>query len=216
MKIQIIRKKRKTLTIRISDKGEVIVSCPLTYSDKDVKKIIEQKQNWINNALIKVNEKFKRNELFYSYSKILFFGKEYNVVFRENSLWIGDRRISNSRSNSNIINILKKWLHEQAKTYLNAFLTQLSTQTGINYKNFSLISARKKWGSCDNHGEIRLNYKLIMLKPEYIQYVCIHELCHIKHLNHSKNFWTTVEKFCSNYKKIREQMKEFSFCLELF
>ena len=95
-------------------------------------------------------------------------------------------------------------------------MTQLSRQIGINYKSFSIISAKKKWGSCDNRGEIRLNYKLIMLKPEYIQYVCIHELCHIKHLDHSKKFWEPVAKFCPNYKKIREEMKEFSFCLELF
>ena len=216
MNIQIIRKKRKTLTIRINENGEVIVSCPLTYSNNDVYKILSKKQNWINNALKNVANKFCKNNEFYSYSKILLFGNEYKINIINNELYAENIKIATLKCNSNVKSLLKKWIYNKAYDYLNNFLKQVSCQIGIKYNKFTLISAKKKWGSCDNYGEIRLNYKLIMLKPECIRYVCVHELCHIKHLNHSNKFWSLVESFCLGYKGIRSEMKQNSFCLELF
>ena len=76
MNIQIIRKKRKTITIKITEKGGVIVSCPTYCSDENIKKIITEKQAWINKTLQKINNKLSSKKDYYSYSKILFLGKK--------------------------------------------------------------------------------------------------------------------------------------------
>lgn len=216
MNIQIIRKKRKTITIRITEKGDIVISCPLAYSDENIKKVISEKQTWIAKTLKKVNNKLDINKDYYNYTKILFMGEAFDVTQQDETLRVGEINIGKIKSNSNIKNLLKNWLKRQAEIKLESFLSQLSKQLGIKYKDLKIISAKKKWGSCDNKSEIRLNYKLVMLNPEYIRYVCIHELCHIKHLNHSAKFWALVEKYCPNYKKIRSEMKKTSFCLELF
>ena len=95
-------------------------------------------------------------------------------------------------------------------------LNEISNKIKIPYKSSKIISARKKWGSCGSNKEIRLNFRLVMLPIDCIDYVCIHELCHIKQMNHSKSFWNLVEKFCPNYKFIKSQISKLSFVLELF
>ena len=216
MNIQINRKKRKTVTIKVTEKGDVIISCPLSYSDESIKNIILEKQPWITATVRKINNKLNKNIDYYNYTKILFMGECFDITKEDGTLRIGGVTICKVKNNSNIESLLKNWIKKQADVQLNIFLQQISTQLGIKYQTCKVISARKKWGSCNSRSEIRLNYKLIMLKQEYIRYVCIHELCHIKHLNHSKKFWELVKKYCQDYKNIRSEMKNFSFCLELF
>lgn len=69
------------------------------------------------------------------------------------------------------------------------------------------------WGSMNNKKEMRLNWKLIILPEKLIEYVIIHELCHIKYLNHSKLFWQEVSKYLPDYKSRRNNLKEYSFIM---
>ena len=65
-----------------------------------------------------------------------------------------------------------------------------------------------KWGVCNiTNKTITLNLELIKLNPKYLIYVIYHELCHLKHPNHSKDFWALVEKYVPNYKQIKKEMK---------
>ncbi|MBO5884338.1 MAG: M48 family metallopeptidase, partial [Clostridia bacterium] len=104
----------------------------------------------------------------------------------------------------------------QANSVILNRLDELSDKYNLVYRSAKIISARKKWGSCDNLRDININFRLVMLSPECIDYVLIHELCHTIYMNHSIKFWREVEKFVPNYEEIKQIIKQNSFTLELF
>jgi hypothetical protein len=63
------------------------------------------------------------------------------------------------------------------------------------------------WGRCSSEGNISMNYKVIAYPKKNIDYVCIHELAHLRHMNHSRDFWALVEKYCPDYRQIRDSMR---------
>lgn len=209
------RSSRKSVAIKITEKGEIFVLCPLKFANKKIDEILQEKSNWIKTALLKLEEKAERYKEFYDYNKVMFLGKIYSVERFTNYVRIGHYRYK-IKKNTSIKNILKKWLTEQANSFILNRLDELSDKYNLVYRSSKIISARKKWGSCDNLRDININFRLVMLPIECIDYVLIHELCHTIHMNHSLKFWREVEKYVPNYEDLKQVMKQNSFTLELF
>jgi predicted metal-dependent hydrolase len=72
----------------------------------------------------------------------------------------------------------------------------------------SIREQKTRWGSCSKKGNLNFNWKLIMSPPWVIDYVVIHEICHLRHLNHSKEYWALVEYYMPEYKSAREWLKK--------
>ena len=79
---------------------------------------------------------------------------------------------------------------------------------GVTYNRITIRCQRTRWGSCSSQGNLNFNCLLVLLPGEIMDSVIVHELCHRKHMNHSKDFWNLVSKYCKDYKKIRKEMKE--------
>lgn len=75
---------------------------------------------------------------------------------------------------------------------------------------------KAKWGSCDSRGLIKINWRILFLRPPLREYILVHELCHLKFLNHSADFWAEVEQFCPSYRKLRKELKDMAFLTELY
>ncbi len=105
---------------------------------------------------------------------------------------------------------LKNWLTIKAKEYLIPCVQALSLETGFAVNKITIRSQRTRWGSCSSKASISLNYKLIFL-PDYLaRYIVIHELCHLKHFNHSKRFWNLVERYEPHYHHCRKQLNKIA------
>ncbi len=76
------------------------------------------------------------------------------------------------------------------------------------YNNISIKDQKTRWGSCSSNRNLNFNYKLLFLKDYLVDYVVVHELCHLKEMNHSKDFWNLVSECIGEYKKIRKELKE--------
>lgn len=87
---------------------------------------------------------------------------------------------------------LRTWLWDRARTWLPARLTEISERIGISYASVRLAAQRTRWGSCSSRGRVSLNVTLLFLPPELVEQVLLHELCHIRHLDHSPSFWALV------------------------
>lgn len=101
----------------------------------------------------------------------------------------------------------KKALKNQ-ENILRERLESISKITRLKYKSSRYGFMKSKWGSCRSDNTITLNYHLLDLPDELVNYVIIHELAHTKHLNHSSQFWELVESFIPDYKLLRKEVKK--------
>jgi predicted metal-dependent hydrolase len=103
--------------------------------------------------------------------------------------------------------IYNLWLRHKAKIYIPKRVQELSKHAGFNYKKITIRSQKTRWGSCSADGRLSFNYRLIRFREKVVDYVIIHELCHLKELNHTKKFWDLVERFCPDYKSLKRELK---------
>lgn len=96
---------------------------------------------------------------------------------------------------------------KQAEKELSVRLAELNALYGFAYKRVSIRNQQTRWGSCSKSGTISLSYRLLFLPPEVRDYVLVHELCHLAHMNHSSRFWQLVAQTIPNYKLLREQLQ---------
>ena len=80
---------------------------------------------------------------------------------------------------------------------------------GFSYRRISIKNHRSKWGSCSKTGNLNFNYRLIFLPLKLIDYVVVHELCHLRHLNHSKKFWESMNQILSNGGELRHELRTY-------
>jgi hypothetical protein len=95
---------------------------------------------------------------------------------------------------------LESWYRAQAKVYIEARVAELAKQFGFQYERVTIKGQSTRWGSCSTKNNLNFNWKLMMTPPAAIDYVIIHELCHLREMNHSKKFWKLVARYCPDYK----------------
>jgi hypothetical protein len=103
--------------------------------------------------------------------------------------------------------VLQKWLTHKAHKELVPWLRQLSFDLDLPFKRASVRGQKTRWGSCSSRKDISLNYKLLFLPAELVEYVLVHELCHTRHMNHSRQFWQLVDKKLPGYEPWRQALK---------
>ena len=96
---------------------------------------------------------------------------------------------------------------EEFKRIIEKNVNELVQLTGLKPNKITIKQIKYAWGSCSSKKNITLNLELIKYSQEAIRYVMLHELCHIKYMNHSKDFWNLVEKYMPNYKQVKKEFK---------
>lgn len=126
---------------------------------------------------------------------IQYIWKDFVIIF-----W---KQVSNNISWQNLDN----YLSEKLISYITPVLEDISQKIWYNYSKISIKKLSSKRWSCSFNQNISLNLRLVHLEKELINYVVIHELCHLKEKNHWKEFWKLVERYCPNYKIYRKKLK---------
>ena len=216
MEYTITKKKIKNFIIRIYPDLRIAVSVPLHASSKDIENFIQSKKEWIETTLNKIKmAKENKNNLKENTIKIL--GKDVEKKIIESDLErirLTDTSIyiySNDIDNAKIEKKLLEWKVEKLKVILEEYLEKYTKllNTNINYYQIKKISSA--WGIYHKkENYITFNFDLIEKDIECIEYVVLHELCHIFYMNHQKDFWTLVEKYMPDYKIRRKNLKSFS------
>lgn len=98
---------------------------------------------------------------------------------------------------------------EAARAVIHARLLYFNTHYGLTYKRVAIRNQRRCWGSCSALGNLNFSYKLLFLPPPLRDYVIVHELCHLKELNHSPRFWALVAETMPEYQTYRRQLRAF-------
>ena len=214
------RSNRKTLSLLVLKNGSVIVKAPISMRDSTINKFVEEKQNWIKEKLLfvnKTNDKFKD---IISYKQFLLYGNKYNLVLSDvKKIETSDNfeiLMPQKYEKDKILKQLKIWYKKAAKQILQDRLSFIESRVKLKSSAMKIGDSKGRWGSCNNKGTICFNFRVIMLPPRIIDYVIVHELCHLVEMNHSKKFWDLVQKFLPNYAVARKEIKEYGFLLNLF
>ncbi|MBH88482.1 MAG: hypothetical protein CMJ12_04890 [Pelagibacterales bacterium] len=196
----------KTISLKVKNQ-EVVLSAPKFMSDDEIFSIIDNKINWIRNKLAADKSYYTKERKYTNGDKFLYFGSEYllkikesekdNAYLDKNYIIIETKDFTNK---DNIKNILQNWYIYKSKKYLIKTNSYYEILIGVSAKKLLFGKYKSKWGSCNSNKIISYDWRIIMAPLEVIHYLIIHELCHIKHPNHSKNFWNYVEKYMSDYK----------------
>jgi predicted metal-dependent hydrolase len=104
---------------------------------------------------------------------------------------------------------------KEAKAILQQKCLQFSGIMGLRPGNIRINSAKTRWGSCSRKGDVNFTYRLMFVPEELIDYVVVHELAHLKEMNHSARFWSVVEGIMPDYKARRKKLREFEHSIEL-
>lgn len=103
---------------------------------------------------------------------------------------------------------LEKRYRDAAKDYIPKRVEYYHTFTGGDYQKITIRDQKTRWGSCSSNGTLSFSFRLMLAPPRVLDYVVVHELCHLTHMNHSKEFWNMVEDILPDYKEHRKWLKE--------
>jgi len=191
--------------MRIDNSGIVKVSLPIYTPYIFAKKFIKDNINWVESKLDKVYS--QKDKYFYLGKPIKLIKNVFtnidgfNYILNENELII---EVNNNSYSTEDLFI--KWLREKADEYIPKRVEELSKKYGFDYNLIKIKNLNSRWGSCSSKKNLSFNFKLMYFNLNVIDYVIIHELCHLKELNHSKNFWKLVEGIIPNYKEYKLQL----------
>ena len=129
--------------------------------------------------------------------------KEIQKIIEQKSEWIQKTLEKESKKQEK----QPLYTKEEFKSIIEKNVKELIKQTGLMPNKITIKQIKYAWGSCSSKKNITLNLELIKYSRQAIRYVILHELCHIKYMNHSKDFWNLVEKYMPNYKQVKKEFK---------
>ena len=208
VRYRIVRSRRRTLTITVSE-GKVVVRAPLGASDELVGRFVAEKEGWI---LKKIEEQTGGEFADVMEGKTLLDDGvrkpvKYGAARSEEKG--GEFFLKNEKA-------VRPFFEGTRCLFLPDEVFELSRRTGMMPADVSVRDFKARWGCCDADGRIRLNWRLVMLPPVLREYVLIHELCHLKEMNHSAAFWKLVGKHCGDYRQRRRLQKKYSFLTRMY
>lgn len=217
----ISRSNRKTLALSILKDGQVVVKAPIKMSNDLIQKFVYEKQKWIREKLAIIHNNEQKYENVIHYKKFLLFGNEYSLKIAntkkiETSNSDMSIYIPSSYDEDKILHKLKSWYKKTAKNILEERIEYISSLIKLKANTIRISDSKGRWGACNSKGVVSFNFRVIMLEPAVIDYVIVHELCHLVEMNHSKRFWNLVNSFLPNVSIQKNKIKEMSFLLSLY
>ena len=185
----VIRSKRRSYGIVINEEGQVSVRIPLRGSVRTAETMVREKQDWI----------FEKIELQKQRKRI----RSQQAALSE-SKYTPEQRAG-----------LEKRYRQAAKEYIPKRADYYAQLLGVTYERIRIAEQKTRWGSCSSKGTLSFNWKLMLAPPKVLDYVVVHELCHLIEMNHSPRFWKQVENVIPDYKEYRKWLKENGITLQL-
>lgn len=206
--------RRRRMAIHI-DNAEVVVRVPTYIAEAEVLAWLNKKQSWIKPRLAEQACALSEHHVDHEGSNITLLGRPFDLCYSmsakrsqvditANAITVAVTAKATSRSKERL---LKRLLNEFAETHLTERTAQLSSFTGLVPSSVATANYKRKWGQCSSRKEVTLNWRLVHLNQQLQDYVIIHELCHIKEMNHSSRFWRLVAEFFPDYQLARLEMK---------
>lgn len=190
-----------------------MVTCPIFTPQRTIDRFVSENRTWLDEKLEEITH--QQSALTVSKDTLLFHGKEYqyrlNIGRQKERVELNGSTLlvfAHAEDHQHVRQILEKWYRQQAKEYFTERLPLLADVANQDVRNLTIRSPRTRWGSCTSRSTISLNWRLVMAPDWVSDYVIYHELAHLTHMNHSRNFWQLVETYSSRYKDAETWLKK--------
>ena len=208
--------RRRTAAIKINH-NVTEVRVPVWVSDGWVSDWVESRRSWIEKHQQRIQEELNVSCLKIEQGGLLPFRGNRVHVFWHNGPRTsvnrqGDQLLITLSSRSKkseleqVKGLLQKWYKSEAEVYLQERVLLWSDVMGLYPNSMKLKGYRRRWGSCSSKRDLSFNWRLIFADEALVDYVVIHELAHIKHMNHSAEFWEVVQSFSPEFKSLRKEL----------
>lgn len=202
--------KRKTVGIYIKD-GCVEVRAPLKCPKSEIESFVSSKAGWINDKLHESKKQAEKKKAFaLNYGDtILYRGVTYPLTARAGTRAFFDGQcfyLPQGLKPALIKEICVKVYRQLAKVHLIDRVAKYSEQIGTSPVSVKINGAKSRWGSCSSRKSINFSWRLIMAEDSVIDYVVVHEMAHLIHMDHSYKFWAVVESVLPDYQERKSQL----------
>lgn len=206
------RSRRKTLGLYVRE-GEVEVRAPLHTSDVSIHQWVNSKAGWVSRQLQRQAHQAQEKPRLEDGGHFLFMGqmRELRMAHGKPAVFEQDRHVIVHHTRPSAIPAyLEKWLRCEAELYLVSRTQELAEEMDDldRLADIRFRKTRSKWGHCTSAGVLQFNWLIIMAPPGVIDYLIIHELSHLRHMNHSHAFWQRVARFCPDFRRHKQWLND--------
>ncbi|WP_332604807.1 M48 family metallopeptidase [Acinetobacter sp. ESBL14] len=208
--IKVVRHARaRNLRLRVEPTG-IRLTVPLFCSKRQIQQFLHQSELWLIETWAKQQQQFNQVAVFPEQLTLFFHTQAFQIIpqqqrhifkfdFDQHIIWIRGEQSEQA---------LQAAVLAYAKQFLTEYLAQVSQQISLPYQQCSIRKPKTRWGSCSSKHDIMLNAALVLMPEHIVRSVCVHELVHTKHFDHSAAFWHEVEKHDAHYLEHRKQLKQ--------
>lgn len=207
--------RRKQLSMTFVE-GQLCVRVPYGCQNKQINDFLVSNTDWIKKNMLEQKSRIGLPKTYEQGERIRLLGKvcqiEYVVSDSYFKPYLSEDKLCVAVQQQSDMSYKKAqadaFISALALETVNDCMKKMSELIGKTPAKVTLKSMTSRWGSCSSKGNISINYKVVQFPVECIEYVCVHELCHMEHMDHSKEFWALVERFCPDWKRLRSIMKD--------
>lgn len=220
--VSIVYKKSTAIGISIDGYGNIEVSVPKGTSDEQIIRILEKNWEMLQQKLNEMKDRMSgpKEKMYQPGEGFLYLGMEYpinisqdptvekdRVLFEEDILHIYVRELDDKK----IQQALKRFYYRQCKTLVEKRVRFYQDYFKMKPRSITISDSKTTWGTCDSKMQLTFNWRLAMAPLHVIDYVVVHEMCHMVHLNHDRSFWRLVGKIMPNYKEMEQWLAASSW-----
>ena len=217
---KIIRSKRKTIALQITEDAKLIIRVPYGVSEEVIKRVVVKHADWIRKKKEEIllrDPKFVKKE-FVNGEGFLYLGKYYKLTIIEaqseplvfkNGFLLSKNYLPIAKQ------VFVNWYRERAHEKISERVKWYAKKRGFKYNRVNITHAQKRWGSCSAKGNLNFSWRLVMAPLCVIDYVVVHELVHLEEMNHSKSFWNKVKMLMPDYEKHKNWLKKNGHLLRI-
>ena len=217
---EIIRTKRKTIALQITDDATLIVRAPFDVSDETIMGVVLKHKDWIEKKKKEIEErdpKFSPKE-FVNGEGFLYLGRYYKLRIVDtqkeplkfkNAFYLSKNVLPVARE------VFIDWYKNKAYEKISERVKWYAQKRNFKYNKINITDAQKRWGSCSPNRNLNFSWRIIMAPLPVVDYVVVHELVHLEEKRHTKEFWNKIKLLMPDYEKHKDWLKKYGYLLRL-
>ena len=205
-----LSKRSRYIRIQLSQERGIELIVPKGVSIANAEKFLSEKKDWILKKFVKIKEK---NDDYMLFGEKINLERQFDLFLKKPKIELIKQKLLLTMPEGKDVQerkIFEEWLKAKAEEYIPNRVKVLAEKNVFNFNKVVIRGQKSRWGSCSKYGNLSFNFKVMSYKKEVIDYLIIHELCHLKEMNHSGKFWHLVESYMPDYKDYKNILKEIS------